>query len=75
EFYNPGDNYVDDEDHCDAGGWEGGSYILGGSTSSSQGSAEPLTRREAMARAAEERAKKQKNVQRAAEHDFNPPSS
>lgn len=75
EFYNPGDDYVDDDEHCDAGGWEGGSYILGGSTSSSQSSAEPLTRREAMARAAEQRAKNQKNVQRAAEHDSNSPSS
>ncbi|KAG9662147.1 WLM-domain-containing protein, partial [Aureobasidium melanogenum] len=75
EFYNPGDDYVDDDDQCDAGGWEGGSYILGGTTSTSQNSAEPLTRREAMARAAEERAKKQKNVQRAAEHDSNPSSS
>ncbi|KAI4716477.1 WLM-domain-containing protein [Aureobasidium sp. EXF-10727] len=75
EFYNPGDDYVDDDDHCDAGGWEGGSYVLGGSISTSQSSAEPLTRREAMAKAAEERAKKQKNVQKAAEHDSNPPSN
>ncbi|THZ29190.1 WLM-domain-containing protein [Aureobasidium pullulans] len=75
EFYNPGDDYVEDDDHCDAGGWEGGSYVLGGSTSSSQPAAEPLSRREAMARAAEERAKKQKSAQKAAEHDNDPPTN
>jgi hypothetical protein len=75
EFYNPGDDYVDDDDHCDAGGWEGGSYVLGGTTSTNQTFVEPLTRREAMAKAAEERAKKQKSVQKAAEHDSDAPSS
>ncbi|KAI4793551.1 WLM-domain-containing protein [Aureobasidium sp. EXF-8845] len=75
EFYNPSDDYVDDDDHCDAGGWEGGSYVLGGSTSTNQTSVEPLTRREAMAKAAEDRAKKQKSVQKAAEHDSDAPSS
>ncbi|KAI5242063.1 WLM-domain-containing protein [Aureobasidium subglaciale] len=71
EFYNPGDDYVDDDDHCDAGGWEGGSYVLG--SLSSQSSAEPLSRREAMARAAEARAKKQNNSQKTADHDSNAP--
>lgn len=76
EFYNPGDEGVAEDGHCDEGGWEGGAFVLGGGVSTSgQASAEPLTRREIMARAAEERAKKQSSVQKAAEPGSEPPSS
>lgn len=55
EFYNSQDEGVDEE--ADGGGWTGGEYTLGGSSASS--SSEPLSRREVMARAAEERIRKQ----------------
>ncbi|KAF2723199.1 WLM-domain-containing protein [Polychaeton citri CBS 116435] len=55
EFYNPNDVGEDADAHADEGGWVGGSYVLGGSSSS-----QTLDRREAMARAAEERVRKQK---------------
>ncbi|CAK1361871.1 Ubiquitin and WLM domain-containing metalloprotease [Cercospora beticola] len=66
EFYNPSDEY-DEHDHADEGGWEGGEYVLGGGSSSSSapGSGEPLSRREIIARAAEERMKKQKEAKAA----------
>lgn len=60
EFYNPNDEGVDEE--ADGGGWTGGEYVLGAaqsSPSSSAGPSEPLSRREIMARAAEERMRKQ----------------
>lgn len=53
EFYNPEDEGVDEE--ADGGGWMGGEYKLGGSGSETGG----LDRREIMARAAEERIKRQ----------------
>lgn len=75
EFYNPADEGIDDA-HCDEGGWEGGSFVLGGGESSNgQVSAQPLTRREIMARAAEERAKKQSGAHKAAGPDSNPPAN
>lgn len=52
EFFNPGDGGVGDE-HVDGGGWEGGEYVLGGA-----GEGRGMTRREVMARAAEERIKR-----------------
>ncbi len=55
EFFNPGDEGVDEE--ADGGGWMGGEYVLGGEVSAS--SSEPMSRREIMARAAEERIKRQ----------------
>lgn len=55
EFYNPNDGGVD-EDEEDDGGWEGGSYVLGGGAG---GKEAPLGRREIMAKAAEERMKRQ----------------
>lgn len=61
EFYNPGDEGVDEE--ADSGGWTGGDYVLGGGSGGS--SAEPLSRREVMARAAEERIKKMKSAGKA----------
>lgn len=65
EFYNPNDNGLHGG-HIDGGGWTGGEFVLG-SLSSASGAApgvlsEGLSRREAMARAAEERMKKQKEV-------------
>jgi hypothetical protein len=56
EFFNPEDEGVDEE--ADGGGWMGGEYVLGGSDAAS-GSNEPLSRREIMARAVEERIKRQ----------------
>nr|POF11491.1 ubiquitin and wlm domain-containing metalloprotease [Quercus suber] len=63
EFYNPHDGGVSDEE-ADGGGWEGGEYVLGGSKegAGSGDGAEPLTRREIMARAAEERVKRQQKA-------------
>lgn len=55
EFYDPEDTY--DEDHADAGGWEGGEFVLGG-TSNSQS----LSRRDIMAQAALSRMEKQKKL-------------
>nr|POF17603.1 ubiquitin and wlm domain-containing metalloprotease [Quercus suber] len=67
EFYNPRDGGVSDEE-ADGGGWEGGEYVLGGTTESGSSSdgKQPLDRREIMARAAEERMKK---LQRAKEKE------
>jgi len=65
EFYNPADDGVDEE----AGGctWTGGEYTLGGEGSSAAPT-EPLSRREILARAAEERIKRQHEA-RAKEND------
>ena len=59
EFYNPGDGGMGE--HVDGGGWEGGEFVLGGSVGGSSGGG--LSRREVLARAAEERVKRQKEVQ------------
>ena len=56
EFYNPEDEGEDEE--ADDGGWMGGEYVLGGSVEGAS-STEPLSRRDIMARAAEERIKRQ----------------
>ncbi|KAF4553972.1 WLM domain-containing protein 1 [Elsinoe fawcettii] len=53
EFSRPGDEIGEDE--IDGGGWEGGSYVLGKGEGSGQ---EGLSRREIMAKAAEERLKR-----------------
>ncbi|WPG99038.1 WLM-domain-containing protein [Acrodontium crateriforme] len=60
EFYNPDDEGVEDEE-ADGGGWTGGEYVLGGeATATSAGvGGELLSRREIIARAAEERLRKQ----------------
>ena len=66
EFYNPDDEGEDEE--ADGGGWAGGEYVLGAGTEgalSTGAGGEPLSRREAMARAAEERMKKQKEAKAA----------
>jgi len=62
EFYNPDDN-MDDADHADGGGWTGGDFVLGKGTDVA--SNEGLSRREIMARAAEGRAKKEKEAREA----------
>lgn len=65
EFYNPNDNGVEGE-HMDEGGWTGGEFVLGGVAgrgSAAQAIPAPgLSRREAMAKAAEERIKKQREA-------------
>ncbi|KAF2221471.1 WLM domain-containing protein [Elsinoe ampelina] len=53
EFSRPGDEIGEDE--IDGGGWEGGSYVLGKGEGSVQ---EGLSRREILAKAAEERMKR-----------------
>ncbi|KXL45076.1 hypothetical protein M433DRAFT_154650 [Acidomyces richmondensis BFW] len=63
EFYNPNDEGIGEE-AADEGGWEGGSYVLGGSAG--EGTVgDLLSRREIMARAAEERMRKQDEVKAA----------
>lgn len=51
-FYDPG------EEEVDGGGWTGGEFVLGGEGRSGEG----LNRREAMAKAAEERIRRQKEA-------------
>lgn len=64
EFYNPGDwdSVQDGEEFVDECGWTGGEFVLGGlqgdSASAQPGSGGSLSRREIMARAAEERMKR-----------------
>lgn len=74
EFHNPADGGLDDEDedeHCDGGGWEGGSYVLGGVAESVAAgpSQQPLSRREVMAKAAEARMKAQERTSEARRRD------
>jgi hypothetical protein len=52
EFYDPGDN--GEEEHVDGGGWTGGEFVLGGQDNRG------LSRREILARAAEERLKSER---------------
>lgn len=72
EYYDPGEGEVHDH-----GGWTGGDFVLGGGSErvgSSAGAAVPvgsLSRREIIARAAEERLKRTKQ----AEHEANEPGS
>lgn len=61
EFYNPGDEGVSDEE-ADEGGWTGGEFVLGGEQSNTAEPGEPLSRREIIARAAEERMRKQRDA-------------
>lgn len=67
EFYNPNDSGVDGE-HMDGGGWTGGEFVLGGSIERSGSGvgvpAQGLNRRDAMAKAAEDRIKKQRDAAR-----------
>jgi len=68
EFYNPGDQGVDDDDlMADEGGWTGGEYVLGGAQAGGHGTqsstgGRPMDRREIMAMAAEERMKKHRSL-------------
>ncbi|KAJ5158156.1 uncharacterized protein N7500_007807 [Penicillium coprophilum] len=65
EFYNPGDwdSVQGGEEFVDECGWTGGEFVLGGlqgdSTASQDASGGTLSRREIMARAAEERMKRE----------------
>lgn len=74
EFYNPSDDGLHGG-HVDGGGWTGGEFVLGGSGPGSGGGAGAaipnggLNRREAMAKAAEERMKKNKEVSKRSEDD------
>ena len=67
EFYNPDDRGVGG-DHVDGGGWTGGEFVLGGSAGKSNGAGgvpvQGLSRREAMAKAAEDRIKKQRDAEK-----------
>ncbi|KAI9752958.1 MAG: hypothetical protein M4579_005389 [Chaenotheca gracillima] len=67
EFYNPDDGGVGDE-HVDGGGWTGGEYVLGGGGQQQRGGvsagSSTLDRREVLARAAEERARRQQELAR-----------
>jgi len=53
------DDFYDSEDHVDAGGWTGGEFVLG-----AQGDVRGLNRREILARAAEKRIEKDKELER-----------
>ena len=60
EFYNPDDRGEDG--HVDGGGWSGGEFVLGGGGKNGSGGADGrggMNRRELMAKAAEERIKRQ----------------
>lgn len=64
EFYNPDDRGFDEE-HMDGGGWTGGEFVLGGVGGGVGVGGAPvqgISRREAMAKAAEERVRKQREV-------------
>ena len=67
EFYNPNDGGIEGE-HMDGGGWTGGEFVLGGSAGRTNGStgipSQGLNRREAMAKAAEDRIKKQRDAEK-----------
>ena len=63
------------EEHIDGGGWTGGEFVLGGGSTSSQGKTsastaagqtaiQGLSRRDLLARAAEERMKRQREAER-----------
>ena len=67
EFYNSSDDGLHG-DHIDGGGWQGGEFVLGSSASAAKPGygmvQRGIDRREAMARAAEERMRRQKDVAR-----------
>ncbi|EON99330.1 putative ubiquitin metalloprotease fusion protein [Phaeoacremonium minimum UCRPA7] len=67
EYYEPVSGGAgDEEDIMDHGGWTGGSYVLGGSSTSAGSvtgaSGQPLSRREIIAKAAEERRRRMDNA-------------
>ncbi|KAL8739930.1 MAG: hypothetical protein Q9190_007313 [Brigantiaea leucoxantha] len=71
EFYNPSDAGVEDGEHVDGGGWTGGEFVLGGRKKEEMGggpaaqeAVQNLSRREILAKAAEERFKRQNECQR-----------
>ncbi|KAI1106781.1 WLM-domain-containing protein [Jackrogersella minutella] len=64
EFYEPSEEVA-----YDHGGWTGGEFVLGGGGGAATAGQGTLSRREAMAKAAEERIKKQKQTEEEAEGD------
>ncbi|TKA25537.1 hypothetical protein B0A50_05398 [Salinomyces thailandicus] len=60
EFFNPNDDGEDED--ADEGGWTGGEYVLGVAKEDSVAPGEPMSRRELMAKAAEERVKRQNDA-------------
>ena len=61
-FYDPQGSEGAGE-HVDGGGWTGGEYVLGGNTATnSRAPTQTMSRREAMAKAAEERMKRQREA-------------
>lgn len=73
EFYNPDDSGIDDEDLMDEGGWTGGEFVLGG-LGSSGAEGQGLSRREILAKAAEERARKAREAKGDGEGPSSSPS-
>nr|OQO18430.1 hypothetical protein B0A51_13689 [Rachicladosporium sp. CCFEE 5018] len=63
EFYNDQDTGWDVDEEADHGGWSGGEFVLGGGSES--GGAAGLSRREIMAKAAEERMRQVKEAKQA----------
>ncbi|KAK4990272.1 hypothetical protein LTR50_002597 [Elasticomyces elasticus] len=71
EFYNPEDGGIGDQE-ADHGGWTGGEYVLGSANTSvvpTTSGQDPLNRREISAKAAEERAKRQRDVRESASQE------
>ena len=58
-FYDPRGSEGAGE-HVDGGGWTGGEYVLGGTATNSRAPTQTMSRREAMAKAAEERMKRER---------------
>ncbi|KAK4694988.1 DNA-dependent metalloprotease WSS1, partial [Lecanoromycetidae sp. Uapishka_2] len=60
-FYEPQDR-EGSGGHVDGGGWTGGNFVLGGSGPGSKAPTQTLDRREAIAKAAEERSRKERDA-------------
>jgi len=60
-YYEP--SYDSHEDHVDGGGWTGGEYVVGRNPNVPAGESAGLSRREIIAKATEERLKKQRELQ------------
>lgn len=60
-FYDP-EEREGSGDHVDGGGWSGGEFVLGGNGGEQGAPSQILNRREAMARAAEERMRRQREA-------------
>ena len=60
-FYSP-EERAGNGDHVDGGGWHGGKFVLGVSGNETRIPAQSMNRREAMARAAEDRLRRQREA-------------